>query len=186
MHYSAALIWLIAWIFGYRCMCVAILLQCVLQLCCSVCCSVLQCVAVCCGVLQSVTEGCSVLQCITVHCSSTDLTHSVDLQIWARACCNCVALHGSTLLCVAVLYCVALLCSALQCRTDTTHSVDVQMWVSVYCRCVEVCCSVVNVQRRLHIYILMSTYLHVSIYISIHSPMHTCSHLQMRSTSIAL
>jgi len=73
-------------------------LQCV-----AVCCSVLQCVAVCCGVLQSVAEGCSVLQCITVHYSSTDLTHSVDLQIWVRVCCNCVALYCSTLLCVAVL-----------------------------------------------------------------------------------
>jgi len=40
--------------------CVAVLLQCVV----AVCCSVLQCIAVCCSVLKCVAVCCSVLQCV--------------------------------------------------------------------------------------------------------------------------
>jgi len=61
----------------------------------AMCCSVLQCVAVFCNVLPCVAVRYRVLQCGAVHYSafqySTDLTHSVDLQIWVCVCCNFVA-----------------------------------------------------------------------------------------------
>jgi hypothetical protein len=146
--------------YNFVAVCVAIMLQCVLQ-CIAVYCSVLQCVAVCCSVLQCIIEGCSMWQCITVHYSSTDLTHSVDLQIWVRACYKCVAVLCGVWPCVAVccsvLQCVAVCCSVLQCviegcsvlqcitvhysSTDLTHSVDLQIWVRACCNCVALHCS---------------------------------------------